>query len=131
MADMPTVAIVGASPNPDRYAFQAVQAYRQAGWTVWPVHPKAEPVDGLPAFRDLAALPGRPDIVCLYVNPAAAEAMLPAILATGTPMLWLNPGTESDTLIAAARTAGLRIVAACTLVVLGRGMDPRQAVPLA
>lgn len=35
---------------------------------IWPVHPKAEVLAGLPVFKDLAALPSAPDAVFLGVN---------------------------------------------------------------
>ncbi|MEJ5219503.1 acetate--CoA ligase family protein [Cognatishimia sp. D5M38] len=35
---------------------------------IWPVHPKAEELAGLPVFKDLAALPSAPDAVFLGVN---------------------------------------------------------------
>ena len=120
---MPAVAIVGASPKPEAYSHQAVVRYRARGWTVWPIHPSAAEVDGLPVRRSLAELPGRPDIVCLYVNPGIGLALLDAIVAAQPELLWLNPGADGAELAAAARARGLRVVEACTLVVLAQG-DP-------
>lgn len=120
---MPSVAIVGASPHPDRYSHQAVLRYRERGWTVWPVNPGATPVAGLPAMSDLAALPARPDIVCLYVNPQIGMTLLDAIVAVRPQVLWLNPGADGEPLRSAARARGLTVHEGCTLVVLGWG-DP-------
>jgi predicted CoA-binding protein len=118
-----SVAIVGASPDPAKYSFMAVQRFRARGWTVWPVHPSAPAVDGVAAFRDLAALPGRPDLVCLYVNPRIGLGLLDAIAALHPLALWLNPGADGPELVAAAQARGLRTVEACVLVALGQG-DP-------
>lgn len=116
-----TVAIVGASPKPERYSHQALVRYRAAGWTVWPVHPAAQPIDGLTTYADLASLPGRPDIICMYVNPTAGLAMLDALVAAQPTQLWLNPGADGEPLASAARARGLQVVEACTLVALGYG----------
>lgn len=124
---MPTVAIVGASNKPERYSHQAVLKYRERGYTVWPVHPVGGVIAGLPAFTDLAHLPGRPDIVCMYVNPDAGLEMLEQIVACAPQILWLNPGADGEPLASAARARGLKVVEACTLVVLGYG-DPLQQV---
>lgn len=118
-----SVAIVGASPDPARYSHQAVLRFRARGWTVWPIHPAAAAIDALPVFRDLAALPGRPDLVCLYVKPEIGLGLLDAIAALRPLALWLNPGADGPELVAAARARGLRTVEACALVALGRG-DP-------
>jgi predicted CoA-binding protein len=122
---MPSVAIVGASPKPDRPSHQAVTGYRQRGWTVWPVNPARQAVEGLAAVASLKELPGRPDIVCLYVNPNLGLAMLDDIVAANPRLLWLNPGADGEAIAGAARARGLTVVEACTLVALGRG-DPLE-----
>ncbi|MBA2481521.1 MAG: CoA-binding protein [Planctomycetes bacterium] len=122
---MPTVAIVGASPKPDRYSHQAVLRFRERGYTVWPVHPSKQPVAGLTTYGALDELPGRPDIVCMYLNPTAGAAMLDAIAATTPRILWLNPGADGEPIASAARSRGLRVIEACVLVALGRG-DPLE-----
>ena len=45
--------------------------------------------------------------------------MLPDIAAKGCDELWLNPGTESAEIIAAAEKLGLHVVPACSIVALG------------
>jgi predicted CoA-binding protein len=124
---MSTVAIVGASPKPERYSHQALLAYRKRGYTVWPVHPAGGVIAGEPVHRSLAELPGRPDIVCMYLNPTAGLALLDQIVACRPQVLWLNPGADGEPLASAARARGLKVVEACTLVVLGYG-DPLKHV---
>lgn len=120
---MPTVAVVGASPKPDRYSHQCVVRYRERGYTVWPVNPAGEAVDGLPAYRSLAELPGRPDIITMYVNPKTGLTLLDAIVAAQPRVLWLNPGADGEPLASAATGRGLKVVEACNLVALSYG-DP-------
>ncbi len=120
---MPTVAIVGASPKPDRYSHQAVLKFRERGYTVFPVNPAGQQVDGLTAYRSLAEVPGSLDIVCMYVNPTTGVGMLDEIVAKKPRVLWLNPGADGEPLASAARAKGLNVVEACSLVALGYG-DP-------
>ncbi len=124
---MPTVAIVGASPKPDRYSHQAVLKFRERGYTVYPVNPAGQSVDGLSAFKTLAEVPGTPDIVCMYVNPSTGVGMLDAILAKRPRVLWLNPGADGEPLASAARAKGLNVVEACSLVALSYG-DPLEKI---
>jgi uncharacterized protein len=118
---MPSVAVVGASPKPERYSHQAVLRYLERDYTVWPVHPAGHSVADQPGFRDLASLPGQPDIISLYVNPTLGLELLPTIVACQPQLLWLNPGADSDELQAAAQQQGLRVVRACNLVALSYG----------
>ncbi|MBA3939393.1 MAG: CoA-binding protein [Planctomycetes bacterium] len=122
---MPSVAIVGASTNAERPSNLAVRRFRARGYTVWPVHPAGHSIDGLPGFRALAGLPGRPDLVCMYVNPETGLGMLDEIVACRPQVLWLNPGADGEPLLSAARARGLRVVEACALVALATG-DPLQ-----
>jgi predicted CoA-binding protein len=124
---MPTVAIVGASLNPERYSHQAVLRFLERGYTVWPVHPAGHRVAGQPGFTSLGALPSRPDIVCMYVNPRTGLGMLDDIAAARPQVLWLNPGADGEPLASAARARGLTVVEACSLVALGYG-DPLAQV---
>lgn len=124
------VAILGASPYEGKPSYQAVVRYVAAGWIVWPVRPDGAAVAHVPSVRRLSELPGPPDLICVYLNPHRTLGELDAIVATGCTILWLNPGADSNadggaSLVAAAASRGLRVIEACTLVVLSWG-DPWQ-----
>jgi uncharacterized protein len=124
---MPTVAIVGASPNTDRPSHQAVVGYRKRGYTVWPVNPAGLAVAGLPSYRSLGELPGVPDIITMYVNPKTGVELLDQIVACKPKVLWLNPGADGEPIASAARARGLVVKEACNLVALSYG-DPLAQV---
>ncbi|PRZ46718.1 acetate--CoA ligase family protein [Tritonibacter scottomollicae] len=50
---------------------------------IWPVHPKAEEVAGLPAFKDVASLPSAPDASFIGVNRFATIDIVTALAARG------------------------------------------------
>jgi uncharacterized protein len=124
---MPTVAIVGASPKTDRPSYEAVVGYQKRGYTVWPVNPAGLAVAGINAFRSLAELPGKPDIVTMYVNPKTGSEMLDQIVACAPKVLWLNPGADGEPIASAARAKGLKVKEACNLVALSYG-DPLDQI---
>jgi predicted CoA-binding protein len=120
---MPTVIIIGASPKPERISHQAVERYRAAQWTVQPVNPAGEAVAGISAWKKLEDVPGTPDIICLYVNPQIGVTLADAIAAKKPTLVWLNPGADGEPVASALRAKHLKVVEACTLVVLRQG-DP-------
>lgn len=116
---MKTVAIIGASNDRSKYGNKSVRAHLQEGYTVYPVNPKESEIEGLPAFKTISDVPVRPDRVSVYVPPPVVKKILPDIAAKGCDELWLNPGTESDEVLAEANRLGLNVIQACSIVDLG------------
>ena len=121
---MKTVAIVGASNDRNKFGNKAVRAFLLRGYAVFPVNPKEETIEGLPAFKAIGDVPGRPDMVSVYLPPAVLLEVLPDIAAKGCDELWLNPGTESAAVLAEAERLGLDVIQACSIV--GAGVSPSQ-----
>jgi hypothetical protein len=119
---MQSVVILGASANRAKFGNKAVRAFRQQGWTVYPVNPKETEVEGLPCYQSIADVPVRPRRVSVYLPPPVLLKFLPDIAAKGCDELWLNPGTESDAVLAEAERLGLNVVQACSIV--GIGVSP-------
>lgn len=118
-----TIAIVGASSNRAKYGNKAVRAFRDGGWTVYPVNPKEDTVEGLPCYHGIGGVPEPIDRVAMYVPPAVGKKMIDAIAAKNPGELFLNPGSEDDELIEMARQRGLNTVNACSIVNIGLRPD--------
>ncbi len=118
-----TVAIVGASADPSKYGNKAVRAYRDAGWTVYPVNPRLAQIEGLSCYPDLDAIPeARLDRVSFYVPPEVGLGLLDRVAKKQVGELWLNPGADSPEVVARAAALGLNVIQACAI--LGVGRDP-------
>ena len=119
-----TVAIIGASADRTKFGNKAVRAFVRQGYTVYPVNPKEAEIEGLTAFKSIRDVPGRLQMVSVYLPPAVLLKVLPDIATKGCDELWLNPGTESDEVLAEAERLGLNVVQACSIV--GVGMEPGE-----
>ena len=117
-----TVVILGASADRAKFGNKAVRAFRQQGYTVYPVNPKATEIEGLPCHPNISDVPVRPHMVSVYLPPPVLLKMLPEIAAKGCDELWLNPGTETGAVLAEAERLGLNVVQACSMV--GVGVSP-------
>ncbi|MCA9026829.1 MAG: CoA-binding protein [Planctomycetaceae bacterium] len=121
----PTVVILGASTDRSKFGNKSVRAHLQAGYTVYPVNPKAAEVEGLATYASIADLPIETvDRVSIYLPPAVGMTMLDKILSLHPQEVWLNPGSESPELLAHAQALGLPVVQGCSIVDLG--MSPSQ-----
>jgi len=116
---MKTVAIIGASTDRAKFGNKAVRAFQQQGYAVYPVNPKETEVEGLPAFKTIRDVPVRPQKVSVYLPPPVLLKILSDISERGCDELWLNPGTESDEVLAEAERLGLRVIQGCSIVAVG------------
>lgn len=118
----PTIAIIGASANRDKFGNKAVRAFAQQGYDVYPVHPTEQTIEGLKACRSILDIPFPLDKVSLYVPPAIGMKLVEEIARKGCKELWLNPGADSPELYEKAQALGLNPIVACSIV--GVGVNP-------
>jgi len=117
----PSVAVVGASTDRSKYGNKAVRAFRDAGFDVYPIHPRAGEVEGLTAYPTLGALPvERLDRVSFYVPPTVGLGVLDQVRGKTIGELWLNPGAESPELVARAEALGMKVIQACSILAVGK-----------
>lgn len=116
----PTVAIVGASGNRDKYGNKSVRAHLRQGFQVFPVHPSESEIENLPAYKSVLEIPvERLDRVSMYVPPQVGIDLLEEIAQAGPKEVWFNPGSESEQLIAKAKQLGLNTIIACSIIDVG------------
>ncbi len=120
---MSSIAIVGASKDRAKYGNKAVRAFLKGGWTVYPVNRTEDEIEGVPAYRQIADIPGTVDRISLYVPPEIGMNLLDDIAAKNPAELFLNPGSESPALVEAAEKRGLKPIQACSIVNIGLRPD--------
>jgi predicted CoA-binding protein len=112
------VVVLGASPKPTRYSYQAVQLLAAAGYQVIPVHPKAHRIDQVPVVANLRAVVGPVHTLTVYVGEDRSRHMIADILELAPARIIFNPGSESRELERALTDACIPHERACTLVLL-------------
>ena len=117
---MKKTVVIGASDNPARYSFRAVNMLQSHGHEVVPVGIRQGQVAGLAIHTDRPAEAGV-DTVTLYVGPQNQPAWYDYILDLKPKRLIFNPGTENEELEQLAQARGIRTEEACTLVLLSIG----------
>jgi len=113
------VAVVGASSNRRKFGNRAVRAFHQQGYTVVPINPHETEVEGLKAYASVLDVPGDVDMVSLYVPPEIGMLVIEEIARKGIAEVWLNPGADSDALIARARALQIQPIVACSIMAVG------------
>lgn len=116
---MKTVAVIGASSDRQKFSNKSVRAHLQAGYTVYPVHPRETTIEGLAVYKSIRDVPVPLDRVTLYIPPGAGMQIIEDIEKKKPKELFFNPGSDSPDLLARARELGLPVIQACSIVDLG------------
>jgi predicted CoA-binding protein len=116
----PKTLVVGASTNPERYAFKAAQMLDDKGHEIYLYGLKAGEVKGHEIHQSWPTQ-GTIDTVTLYVGPKGQEAFYDEILHLAPRRVIMNPGTENNAFKAILEQNGIQCIEACTLVMLSTG----------
>lgn len=118
-----SVAVVGASANPDTPGYDYVHSMQVFGYRgrIYPINPKAEEILGLPVYRSLRDVPDSVDYVISCIPSDYVLDLVRDCSERGVKALQLFTGRFSETgrpdaaelerqVLAAAREAGVRII---------------------
>ena len=114
------VAVVGASSDRSKFGNKALRAFRAEGHTVIPINPNEREVEGLKTYASVLDVPEAIDMATVYVQPEVGQQLLAEFEQKKIPEIWINPGAESDDLVAEAKRRQLNIIQACSIVAIGR-----------
>ena len=120
-ASAETVAVLGASPKPDRYAYKALALLRECGHRPVPVNPAFDEILGEKCYPTISAVPGPIDTVTLYLGETRSTPLIDEIIHAKPRRIIMNPGAENSALAAKAEEAGIEVIEGCTLVMLRTG----------
>jgi predicted CoA-binding protein len=112
--------VLGASSNPQRYSFLAINKLRKNGHPVVAVGRKNTTVADVPITTDKNPAT-EVDTVTLYLNARNQKEYYDYILSLRPKRIIFNPGAENDELEALAKANNIQTMEACTLVLLSTG----------
>lgn len=112
--------VLGASENPQRYSYLAVNRLQAHGHPVVAIGKKEGKIGSVPIITNHPALQNV-DTVTLYLSPQHQKEYYNYILQLHPRRILFNPGAENEELYELARKNGIQPVEACTLVLLSTG----------
>lgn len=113
-----SVAIIGASHKPQRYAYKAQLMLMGRDHRVFPVSGNGREILEVAGYSSVMDIKQPVDTVTLYLNPQHHQLIRQEILHINPRRIIFNPGTESDRLMAEYQANGIETMEACTLVLL-------------
>lgn len=118
---MQNVAVIGASDNPEKYAYKAAMMLKLKGHHVFPVHHKIKTIEDMNVYPSIKEVPEPVHTVTLYVSSEVSSRLADEIIAKKPARIIFNPGAENPDLEKKAQDKGIKTLNACTLVMLSTG----------
>ena len=107
LTDATTIAIVGASSNPDKASHGIMQKLQKAGYRVIPVNPSESEILGERSYPSLVDVPEPIDIVDVFRRAEDTPGIADEAATIGAKVLWLQSGISSEEAADRAARGGL------------------------
>lgn len=124
--DDTTIAVVGATDDPDKYGSVIYRDLKAKGFAVFPVNLRRPTVDGDEAFRTLADLPAPPTIVNIVVPADQTVRVLRQARKAGVENVWVQPGAEDREVLDLLESGGFNYVANACIMTRSRHLEPNR-----
>jgi uncharacterized protein len=116
-----TTLILGASTNPERYAYLAAEKLFQKGIDFELLGNKTGEVFGKKIETENEKISSEIDTITMYLGEKNQEIYQEFILQIKPRRVIFNPGAENPALAKTLESAGIEPIEACTLVMLSTG----------
>lgn len=105
------IAVVGASPKPEKDSHIVTRYLIEHGYTVYPIYPKGEEFLGRPYYRSLKEIPEPVDMVVVFRKPEAVGPIADACIERGdVKVLWTQKGIVNNEAAEKAKEHGIDVV---------------------
>jgi predicted CoA-binding protein len=113
--------VLGASSNPERYAYKDCKMLKRFGVPLVAVGLKPDVMDDGTPIQTMEGHPGKAHTITLYVGAPRQASYYSFIFESAPERIIFNPGAENPELAALAREKNIEVLEACTLVLLSTG----------
>ena len=111
-------AVIGANNDPNKFGNIIYKRLKSEDYTVYPINPIYDNVEGDPCYPDLASLPEKPEVLDMVISPKRGKVFIEEAAESGIKNIWLQPGTFDPELLTLIKEKQLVAVQACVLVAL-------------
>ena len=120
-------ALYGMSRTGNKFGNKVYKNLTLKGYKLFPIHPKANKIQGIKCWPNLTMLPGKVDGTVIVVPPEQTEIIVKEIAHAGIKRAWMQPGAESEKAIKYCEENGIvTIYQECVMVLSKGGYDESQ-----
>lgn len=104
------IAVIGASRSGGKFGNMVIKELGEKGYTLYPIHPEADSVDGVKSFRSYAELPKPVSATFIAVAPDKCAAAVKEAHAAGIDRMWIQQMSQSPEAVAYCEQNGIDAV---------------------
>lgn len=112
-----TIAVVGLSDKPNRDSFKVAQYMQNQGYRIIPVHPRVKEVLGEKAYKSLAEIPDKVDLVNVFRKSEDTPPVVEEAIPLQPKAVWLQLGIANEDAAQIAKNAGIEFIQDCCIKV--------------
>ena len=105
-----TVAVVGASANPERPNYRVASYLTEHGYCVIPVNPTVQQILGKTSYADLSSIPETVEVVDIFRRSEEVMPIVEEAIKIRAKVVWMQEGVINEEAASRARDAGLLVV---------------------
>ena len=105
-----TVAIVGASPDPQRPSYRVANFLKNEGYRIIPVTPKGGEILGEKVYPNLSSIPVPVEVVDIFRRSEEIPLVVEEAIAIGAKAVWMQEELINEEAAERARKAGLTVI---------------------
>ena len=105
-----TIAIVGASSNPEKDSFKVMKFLIDYGYEIFPVNPNEISILGRKCYSSLKKIEEKIDMVDVFRAKNFVLDIAKETIKINADILWLQEGIVDEESYALANNAGLKVV---------------------
>jgi predicted CoA-binding protein len=106
-----TIAVIGASANPQKASNRVASYLKEVGYKMIPVYPKGEEILGEKVYKSLSDIPDSVDMVVVFRKPAALDAIADEVIARGdVKTYWTQLELINNNAASRVKKAGINVV---------------------
>ena len=110
LKEVKTIAIVGASSNPDRDSYKVMKFLIDYEYQIYPVNPNESNILGRKCYPTLESIQEKIDMVDVFRAEKFVLDILMEAIKIGTKILWTQEGIIDEKAASLGRSSGLKVV---------------------
>ena len=117
LSEAKTIAVVGASKNPEKDAHKIPKYLQEQGYRILPVNPTADVILGEKAYKSLSDIHEPYDVVDIFRPSEDVPPIVDEAIRGPAKVIWMQLGIENDAAAKKAEAAGKIVVQnACMMI---------------